>query len=77
MNRNRTADDGPDRVLWTVSGCNREERGPILAGGREVKSWIADLQIPRPQVRRQAVLKLGNVGDADPTVGGKSGRGTP
>jgi HEAT repeat protein len=55
-------------TLLTVSGCNKEERGPILAGGREVKSWVADLHDPKPQVRRQAVLKLGNVGDADPSV---------
>jgi HEAT repeat protein len=55
-------------ALWTITGCSQEERGPILAGGREVKSWIADLRDPKPQVRRQAVLKLGNVGDADPTV---------
>ena len=40
----------------------------MLAGGREVKLWIADLHDPKPQVRRQAVLKLGNVGDSDPTV---------
>ena len=55
-------------LLLAASGCNREERGPILAGGREVKSWVADLHDPKPQVRRQAVLKLGNVGDADPAV---------
>lgn len=55
-------------ALLTVAGCNREERGPILAGGREVKSWVAELHDPNPQVRRQAVLKLGNVGDADSTV---------
>jgi HEAT repeat protein len=51
-----------------ISGCRREERGPLLAGGREVGSWVADLNNPKPQVRRQAVLKLGNVGDADPAV---------
>jgi HEAT repeat protein len=55
-------------ALLTVSGCNREQRGPILAGGREVKSWIADLRDPSPQVRRKAVLKLGNVGDSDPAA---------
>jgi HEAT repeat protein len=49
-------------------GCGREERGPELLGGREVKSWVADLHSPKPQVRRQAVIKLGNVGDADPSV---------
>ncbi len=50
------------------SGCGGTERGPILAGGREVKSWVADLHNPKPKVRRQAVLKLGNVGDEDPSV---------
>jgi hypothetical protein len=55
-------------AIWAVSGCSRQERGPLLAGGREVKSWIADLHDPKPQVRRQAVLKLGNVGDADPAA---------
>ena len=49
-------------------GCQSEERGPTLAGGREVKSWVAALRDPKPTVRRQAVLKLGNVGDADPSV---------
>ena len=67
MNRNRTGLTVM-LTLVAVSGCNREERGPILAGGREVKSWVADLHDPKPQVRRQAVLKLGNVGDADPSV---------
>ncbi len=51
-----------------LSGCGGQERGPVLAGGREVKSWVADLHSPKVQVRRQAVLKLGNVGDEDPTV---------
>jgi HEAT repeat protein len=54
--------------LTTIAGCAREERGPILAGGREVKSWVADLHDRKPQVRRQAVLKLGNVGDSDPAA---------
>jgi HEAT repeat protein len=55
-------------AMFSVCGCSREERGPMLAGGREVKSWLAALHDPKPQVRRQAVLKLGNVGDADPTA---------
>ena len=33
-----------------------------------MKSWVADLHNPKPQVRRQAVLKLGNAGDSDPAV---------
>ena len=49
-------------------GCGQEERGPTLSGGREVKAWVKDLQDPKPKVRRQAVLKLGNVGDDDPTA---------
>ncbi len=55
-------------ALLSVCGCSGGERGPMLAGGREVKSWLADLHDPKPQARRQAVLKLGNVGDADPTA---------
>ena len=49
-------------------GCNSEERGPVLAGGREIKSWIAEIHDANPKVRRQAVLKLGNVGDSDRAV---------
>jgi HEAT repeat protein len=55
-------------ALFATAGCSRDERVPILAGGREVKSWLADLRDPRPRVRRQAVLKLGNVGDTDPAA---------
>ena len=45
-------------ALTAVSpGCSRTERGPLLAGGREVSSWVAELNDPKPQVRRQAVLK--------------------
>ena len=33
-----------------------------------MKSWVAELHNPKPQVRRQAVLKLGNAGDSDPAV---------
>ena len=51
-----------------LCGCGGEERGPILSGGRELKSWIADLNSRKPQIRRQAVLKLGNAGDSDPST---------
>lgn len=54
--------------MAVTSGCGRAERGPLLAGGREVKSWVIDLNDPKPRVRRQAVLKLGNVGDDDRAV---------
>jgi HEAT repeat protein len=52
----------------SASGCGRNEQGPLLAGGREVSSWVAELSDPKPSVRRHAVLKLGNVGDADPAA---------
>jgi HEAT repeat protein len=51
-----------------ISGCGRNEHGPLLAGGREVSSWVTELNDPKPRVRRQAVLKLGNVGDDDPAA---------
>lgn len=56
-------------AAMVVAGCGGgEPQGPVLAGGREVKSWITDLHDPNPRVRRQAVMKLGNVGDADSSV---------
>ena len=55
-------------AVLSLPGCSREERGPTLSGGREIKSWVADLHSPKAQVRRTAVLKLGNAGDSDPAV---------
>ncbi|MHB1556248.1 MAG: HEAT repeat domain-containing protein [Isosphaeraceae bacterium] len=56
-------------VAAVVAGCGGgESQGPVLAGGREVKAWVKDLHDPNPRVRRQAVMKLGNVGDADSSV---------
>jgi HEAT repeat protein len=55
-------------VLAILCGCSSEARGPILLGGRELKSWLKDLHDAAPTVRRQAVLKLGNVGEADPAI---------
>ena len=54
-------------LLPMVPGCSHEEP-EFLAGGREVESWITALHDPDPHVRRQAVMKLGNVGDADPAA---------
>ena len=36
-------------LLIAASACRREPQGPILAGGRELKSWLADLHDPKPQ----------------------------
>ncbi len=55
-------------VLFSAAGCSSSEQTPMLAGGREVNSWLVALHDPQPKVRRQAVLKLGNVGDADPAA---------
>src|SRR5208337_1837602 len=41
--------------IITLPGCANEERGPIRSGGREVKSWITDLQDPDALVRRDAI----------------------
>ena len=69
----RTESRAGTRVMLALSmslilGCTQEERGPLLVGGRELKSWLEDLHSPKPVVRRQAVMKLGNVGEADPAV---------
>ena len=55
-------------VLAAAPGCSSYDEAAFLAGGREVESWLTALDDPNPTVRRQAVLKLGNVGDADPDV---------
>jgi HEAT repeat protein len=77
MPKMQTAPDATNRTgiaaallsaIVILPGCGGEGRGPILSGGREVKSWIVDLHSPKAQVRRQAVLKLGNAGDSDPSV---------
>ncbi len=49
-------------------GCQGEPRGPLRAGGREVSAWVAEIHAKDPKMRRLAVLKLGNVGDADPAA---------
>lgn len=54
-------------LLIATSGCSHEEPD-FLAGGREVEAWITALHDANPLVRRQAVMKLGNVGDADPAA---------
>ncbi len=55
-------------ALALAAGCGGESRAPFQAGGRQVKDWVGDLKSPKATVRRQAVHKLGNVGDADPAA---------
>ena len=52
----------------SVIGCSADNEGQFLAGGREVESWVIALDDASPQVRRNAVLKLGNVADEDDEV---------
>jgi len=47
-----------------LPGCRPAQ--PTLAGGKPVEHWIKALDDPQPKVRKQAVIKLGNVGTADP-----------
>ncbi len=54
-------------VACALCDCGRST-APPLAGGREVAWWVNAVHAPDPQLRRQAVLKLGNVGDADPAA---------
>ena len=53
-------------LLVLLSGCARDEL-QVLAGGRELETWIEEIHDPSPLARRKAVQKLGNVGD-DPDV---------
>jgi HEAT repeat protein len=39
-----------------------------LAGGRPVSHWLKGLQDRDAKVRKTAVIKLGNVGNADPAA---------
>jgi HEAT repeat protein len=55
-------------LLLSAAGCSSPDDTPVLAGGHEVESWVEALKDSNPQVRRQAVLKLGNVGDDDPAA---------
>jgi HEAT repeat protein len=39
---------------------------PTLSGGKSVAHWIDALQSPDVSVRKEAVYKLGNIGDSNP-----------
>jgi HEAT repeat protein len=54
-------------ALSELAGCG-EARPSFQVGGRQVKDWVTDLHSPQATVRRQAVHKLGNVGDVDPAA---------
>ena len=58
------------------SGCTRPEQGPVLAGGREVNSWVKAPNDPRPKVRREAVLEAWKRRRYGPVRGRRAGPGT-
>lgn len=53
--------------LVAFGGCYSEKQ-PLLAGGKPVDHWIERSRDPSDRVRKEAVAKLGNVGNADPAV---------
>jgi HEAT repeat protein len=48
------------------AGCNKEHS--VLAGGKPIGHWIEATRDSSEKVRKQAIEKLGNVGDSDPSV---------
>ncbi|MDB5308863.1 MAG: hypothetical protein JWO38_3065 [Gemmataceae bacterium] len=53
-------------LVAALGGCARTK--PTQAGGKPVDYWVEALRNPDPQVRKEAVFKLGNVGPADPAA---------
>jgi HEAT repeat protein len=47
-------------------GCGSQE--PLTAGGKPVAHWVEALKGPDAKVRKRAVQKLANVGEADPAA---------
>jgi HEAT repeat protein len=50
----------------SLAGCHSDQ--PLLAGGKPVGHWIERSRDSDDKVRREAIAKLGNVGNADPAV---------
>jgi HEAT repeat protein len=48
-----------------IVGCSQDQP---LAGGKPVAHWVEALRAPDAKVRKQAAVKLGNVGASDPAV---------
>jgi HEAT repeat protein len=57
--------------ITIVVGLGPAGCGPApvtLAGGKPVAHWLGELKAQDARVRKQAVMKLGNAGTADPAV---------
>ncbi len=57
---------GGSILAFVMLGCGQPKT--TLAGGKPVGHWLKMLQAPDPTVRKTAVIKLGNVGTADPAA---------
>jgi hypothetical protein len=53
-------------VPLLLAGCTKEQT--VLAGGKPIDHWVAAARDPSEKVRKQAIQKLGNVGNTDPAV---------
>jgi len=58
----------PSIIVLGIASCSQPHATPMTSGGRNAASLIVDLSHQSPQVRRHALLKLSNIGDADPLV---------
>jgi HEAT repeat protein len=52
--------------LLALAGCNNHQ--PPLAGGKPIAHWIQEAHDRNDNLRREAIAKLGNAGDADSSV---------
>ena len=50
-------------VAVLLSGCGKSE--PIVSGGKPAAYWVKASKDPNVSLRKQAVIKLGNIGTAD------------
>jgi HEAT repeat protein len=53
-------------IGFFLSGCGQSSAP--LAGGKPIAHWLQALHDPDVKVRKNAVIKLGNVGTSDPAV---------
>jgi HEAT repeat protein len=54
-------------IAVLATGCGQPAQ-PISAGGKPVSFWVEALKDPDAKLRKKAVAKLGNVGQADPAA---------
>jgi HEAT repeat protein len=50
-----------------AGGCTKRDE-PVRAGGKPASHWVNALKDHDPKVRKEAAVKLGNLGPANPEV---------